>query len=129
MRPPAEWKRDQESDDGGHQREPDVAERQRHDPVDVGRDPVHAATLASLARLIASMTSWSEAVPSRTPDSSVTTQRPLGLDSAEFSRSRSGSARDAEVADRLTSLSWTQSPRTLSVSTHPIGARPSSTTR
>ena len=46
---------------------------------------------AALARPIASMTSWSVAVPISAPVSSVTTQRPLGLDSAELSRSRSGS--------------------------------------
>ncbi len=68
------------------------------DAVDVRRDPVHAAVLASFARRIASMTSWSVAVPISAPDSSVTTQRPLGLDSAELSRSRSGSPRRAEVA-------------------------------
>ena len=50
-------------------------------------------TCASLARRMASMTSWSVAVPMSAPDSSVTTQRPLGLDSAEFSRSRNGSSR------------------------------------
>jgi len=54
-------------------------------------------------------------VPISAPDSSVTTQRLLGLDRAEFSRSRSGSVRDAEVALRLTSLSCTQSPLTLSL--------------
>ena len=71
-------------------------------------------TRASLARLMASMTSWSVAVPISAPDSSVTTQRPLGLDRAELSRSRSGSPREADVALRLTSLSCTWSPRTAS---------------
>src|SRR5262245_16112237 len=109
MRPPTKRQRDDEPDDRRNQRQPGVADRQRHDSVDVRRYPVHAAVLASFARRMASMTSWSEAVPITTPDSSVTTHRLLGLESAEFSRSRNGSVRDAEVALRLTSLSCTQS--------------------
>src|SRR5262249_22250594 len=129
VRPPTERQRDDQPDHSRHQGEPDVADRQRDDAVEVRRDPVHAAVLASFAPPTASITSGSDAVPISAPDSSVTTQRLLGLDSAEFSRSRSGSLRDAEVALRFTSLSSTRSPLTLSVSTQPIGTLFSSTTR
>src|SRR3954451_23822716 len=129
MRPPAQRQRDEEPEEGRHQREPGVADRQRDDAVDVRRDRVHAPNRPSFAPRMASMTSYSVAVPIRTPASSVTTHRPLGLDSAEFNRSRSGSVREAAVEDRLTSLSSIKSPRRLAVSTQPSGARFSSTTR
>ena len=57
VRPPAERQRDDEPEDRRHQGEPGVADRQRDDAVDVRRDPVHAAVLASFARRMASMTS------------------------------------------------------------------------